>query len=79
MSAYPEFDIPDDYIVPEGVAEGETFEDIAEFKLKPNGQVCIVKIGSSPLLEDKGKKEPDDYGTAAGMESRISEAYKNRG
>jgi hypothetical protein len=76
---YPEFDPPDAYILPEGLKEGETFEDIATFKLKPSGQICIIKVGDAPLL-DNGKKEdqPEDYGTAEGMGNRLSEAYKNR-
>jgi len=76
-SKYPEFSAPESYLIPEGIAEGETFEDIAQFKLKSNGKICLVKIGDAPILDD-GKEEPDDYGTEEGMGNRISEAYKNR-
>jgi hypothetical protein len=74
---YPEFDIPDNFIVPEGVAEGETFEALGTFKLKPNGRMCIIKVDDAPIYSDK-KDEEDDYGTEEGMGNRISEAYKNR-
>lgn len=77
---YPSFDIPDDFIVPEGVAEGETFEALGTFKLKSGGKMCIVKVDQSPLYADKKEKdeEPEDFGTQSGMESRITEAYRNR-
>lgn len=79
--AHPEFKTPQGYIVPEGLNEGETFEDIATFKLKSNGQVCITKMGDSPI-QDEGSEtkddEPADLGTATGMESRLTTAYRNR-
>jgi len=77
-SKYPEFDIPDDFIVPEGVAEGETFEALGTFKLKAKGRMCLTKVDTAPIYADD-KDEPDDMGTAEGMSNRISEAYKNRG
>ena len=81
MSAsYPEFKTPSGYIVPEGLNEGETWEDIATFRLKANGQMCVVKIGDSAIKEE-GKAangEPDDLGTEEGMTSRLTTAYKNR-
>jgi hypothetical protein len=81
MSAsYPEFSTPSGYILPEGVQEGETFEDIARFRVKANGKICLVKIGDSTLSEDgKSDQEPDDIGSADGMTSRLTTAYKNRG
>jgi len=79
MNKYPEFKIPDSYLVPEGVKEGETFEDIATFKLKPSGQICIIKVGESPILSASTKEDmPDDYGTAEGIENRITKAYRER-
>jgi len=77
---YPEFKPPDSYILPEGLKDGETFEDIATFKLKPSGQICIIKVGNEPLLASgKNAADSEDYGTEEGMSNRISEAYKNRG
>jgi hypothetical protein len=75
---YPEFDIPDSFIVPEGVAEGETFEALGTFKLKANGKACLTKIDQAPIYADDKQEEPDDYGTKEGMSNRLSEAYKNR-
>jgi len=77
MAAYPEFQPPDSYILPEGLKDGESFEDIATFRLKKSGKICIIKVGDAPILDD-GKEEPDDYGTEEGMSNRVSEAYKNR-
>jgi len=77
MAAYPEFQPPESYILPEGLKDGETFEDIAQFKLKSNGKICLVKIGDAPIL-DEGKKDDEDYGTEEGMGNRITEAFKNR-
>jgi hypothetical protein len=81
MSAsYPEFKTPSDYIVPEGLNEGEIFEDICTLKLKSNGQLCIVKIGDSAIKEEgkAAKSEPEDLGTEEGITSRLTEAYRNR-
>lgn len=76
---YPEFKPPNSYIIPEGVSEGETFEDIATFRLKANGQICLTKIGDASLEEGNEKQsEPDDYGTESGMTSRLTDAYKGR-
>jgi len=77
-SSYPEFKAPSSYIIPEGVQEGETFEDIAQFRVKANGQICLTKIGDSSLEEDNAKEEPDDFGSEQGLTSRITEAYRNR-
>ncbi len=79
--AYPEFQVPDSYILPEQVQEGETFEDICTLRVKANGKVCLEKIGDAPIYSEDGKKdeEPEDYGTESGMESRVTEAFKNRG
>lgn len=75
-----DFPIPKGYVVPEGLNEGETFEDIASFRLQKDGKICLTKIGDSSILEDgkEDKSEPDDYGTAEGMESRLTTAYKER-
>ncbi len=75
---YPEFDIPEDFIVPEGINEGETFEALGTFKLKANGRMCLTKINESPIYADEKDNEPEDFGTKQGMSNRISEAYKNR-
>jgi hypothetical protein len=77
MARYPEFDIPEDFIVPEGVNEGETFEALGTFKLKANGRMCLTKVDTAPIYADD-KDEPDDAGTAEGMGNRITEAYRNR-
>jgi len=77
MAAYPEFQPPESYILPEGLKDGETFEDIATFKLKKSGKICIIKVGDAPIL-DEGKKDNEDYGTEEGMGNRITEAFKNR-
>lgn len=78
-SKYPEFKTPESYIIPEGIKEGESFEDICSIKLKANGKLCLIKLGDSPLYADnKDDGEPEDFGTEEGMGSRISEAYRNR-
>jgi hypothetical protein len=75
MSKYPEFDIPKDFIVPEGLQEGETFEALGTFKLKSNGKMCLTKVDQSSIYSDD-KDEPDDFGTAQGFGNRITQAYK---
>jgi hypothetical protein len=74
---YLEFDAPKDFIAPEGISEGESFEEICTLKLKANGKLCLVKLGDAPL--DDGKDDHDEDDSEAGFKSRITDAFKNRG
>lgn len=53
-----EFKIPAGLTVPEGTAEGGTWDEMATFRLKPNGQMCLVAIGEHKLAGYPGPKEP---------------------
>lgn len=80
-STYPEFSIPQGFIVPEGVKEGETFEALGTFKLKAKGQMCLIKVDQSSVLDEGAETKddvPTDIGTSSGMESRLTEAYRQR-
>jgi hypothetical protein len=53
------FTIPKDYMPPEGVKAGETFNEAAVFKMEENGKLCLVQIGESELYDDKDKEQKE--------------------
>lgn len=55
-SAYPHFAMPVGYREPEGTKEGDTFEAVGTFRLKPDGQLCLVEIDGVEL-EDAPEEE----------------------
>lgn len=51
-------------LAPEGSEEGTEFEEVATFRVKKNGMICLVAIGDHQLPSyDKSEHE---YGEAAG-------------
>ena len=56
-----EFKPPKDAPIPEGLAAGETFSEMGTFRLKPNGDLCLVAIGDAQLpgydMKDDGMKD----------------------
>jgi len=55
-----EFKIPDGYTVPEGTESGGEWQEMAKFRLKKNGQMCLVAIGEHkmPGYDDKQESSP---------------------
>lgn len=43
--SYVEFPTPPGFTLPEGSTEGESFEMVGSFKLKPDGKMCLLSVG----------------------------------
>lgn len=54
-----EFKAPAGYVAPEGVKEGDVFRELATFKVKPGGTLCLVEIDDKPV---GGYKDDDEKG-----------------
>lgn len=46
-----EFTPPSSYSPPDEARGGKEWEGMATFKLKPNGKICMTKLGGIPLEE----------------------------
>ena len=53
------FAMSKDYMPPEGVKPGETFNESAVFKMEDNGKLCLVQIADSELYDDKDKEQKE--------------------
>lgn len=84
-----EFKIPAGLTVPEGTEAGGQWQEMATFRLKKNGQMCLVAIGEHkmPGYEDKDSSESESpmhemqdktsnrYGQAMGNMAATSGGY----
>lgn len=52
-------------LVPEGSEDGTEFEEVATFRVKANGDICLVAIGEHQMPGYDGKNS-HDYGEKAG-------------
>lgn len=52
-------------LVPEGSEEGTEFEEVATFRVKKNGEICLVAIGEHQMPGYGGKGHDDSYGEKA--------------
>lgn len=59
MAKRIEFDPPEGFVMPEGVAENEDFEVMAAVRVKPDGRLCLVELDG---IRMPGFKEDDDDG-----------------
>lgn len=52
---------PPDGAVPEGTTAGEEFDSVCTFRVKDNGQICLVKLGDTemPGYEDSSSYKQD--------------------
>lgn len=66
------FDLPEDYQVPQGIEEGETFKEIATFKVE-NGKVTIVSMGEDecPVKSSESKSKPKPKGAKASIDEAL--------
>lgn len=67
--------------VPEGTQPGEEFDLVSTFRMKDNGDCCLVMMGDSKMPGyDKGDGKPGDYteyGKAIGGESSAPASERN--
>jgi hypothetical protein len=56
---------PPSGLVPEGAEDGTEFEEVATFRVKKNGDICLVAIGEHQMPGYSGKGHDNDYGEKA--------------
>lgn len=44
-----EFPIPEGFALPEGVGPGKEFDVVSTFRVKDNGEICLVVLGDSKM------------------------------
>jgi len=56
-------------VVPEDVKSGDTFDLVSTYRLKPNGDICLVQIGDTKMpgyvkdeYDNKEQEHREDYG-----------------
>lgn len=54
-----EFKLPAGFALPEGKTDGDDFAAMCDFEIKPDGSVCLAKIGgvSMPGYDDKEEED----------------------
>lgn len=64
-----EFHIPEGFTLPEGAEPGEDFDLVCSLRVKPNGTLCLTKLGDveMPGYKDKDDKQRPEYGQARQM------------
>ena len=74
---YPEFEVPTGYKAPEGVKPGDTFEELATFRMKPDGSMCLVEV-AGVTVGGKSKEEAIEEEVEPGVAERFSK-YRSGG
>ncbi len=59
------FDAPEGFEIPEGVKPGDTFEAMASFRLKDNGQICLEGVEGNMLPGEKGEMSGEESSEGA--------------
>jgi hypothetical protein len=54
---YVEMSPPEGFMVPEGLDEDATFETVTEWRLKPNGKMCVVSVDGVEVPQKDDKME----------------------
>lgn len=75
-----EFKIPEGLTVPEGTQAGGQWQEMATFRLKKNGQMCLVAIGEHKMPGyENGKEESPMYEAQEKASSRYSGMMNGEG
>jgi hypothetical protein len=56
-----EFKPPTNFKTPEGTEEGKEWDMVCSFETKPDGTVCMTKLGDTPMPGYDGKEDSDDH------------------
>lgn len=87
MSERVEFEAPKG-VVPEDIEAGDTFDLVSTYRLKDNGEICLIQIGDTKMpgyekdeYEESTKgKNRQGYGDLVGsMHSAMSQGADNPG
>lgn len=76
MDSKVEFTPPQDFSIPEGTEDGDTFDVVCTFKLN-GSKICMTMLGDAdmPGYDNNGdgkETKPDYSGYAQGMQSQMS-------
>ena len=71
MSNKVEFKPPTGFMAPEGTKPGDEFDLVCSFRLKPNGDICLVELGDIEMpgysdSEDDSKPSYGEYAKSMG-------------
>jgi hypothetical protein len=72
------FEIPDGYVVPEGIADGDTFTASVTMKLEDNGKrLCLTEVDGIPMpgYEDDAAKGRKANEGASAAQSDLASRY----
>lgn len=68
---------PEDYQIPEGVEEGEEFDEIATFKVDEDGKLQMLALDGNKLEEDKSTKKKKPKGAIQKSEEDFDPAAQS--
>jgi hypothetical protein len=57
-----EFKPPKGWMPPEGMSSGDTFDQLCSFRMKANGDICLIAIGETPMPGYGDKPAPPSDG-----------------
>ena len=74
-------------VVPEDVQAGDTFDLVSTYRVKDNGEICLVQIGDTKMegydedeYKEKSQKTRQDYGEVmSAMHTAMSEGGTDPG
>lgn len=71
-----EFKPPEGFVLPEGVGSGGEFDMVSTFRVKPDGNICLIQLGDTKMPGYSDKDMPmhkEGYGGyARGMMKEMS-------
>lgn len=54
-----EFRPPSEFHAPDPAEPGEPFQLVCEFAVRPDGRLCLVMLGDTPMPQPKDKGKPE--------------------
>lgn len=72
-----EFDIPEGFVVPEGVSANGQFEALATIQLKEDGRACLVAVDGyrMPGYQEEDSDSDDEQSYSSAASAGMPESY----
>lgn len=70
-----EFKIPKGLTAPEGTQAGDQWQEMATFRMKPNGMMCLVAIGEHKMPGYENGKSDESESPMEMMQSKATTRY----
>ena len=70
-----EFKMPKGFTLPEGTSHGDQFQEMATFRVKPNGSLCLVGVGDHKLPGYKTGNEMPEESPSKSMGDKAASRY----